>query len=417
MAIAMALAILAGACTSDGEGDDASSAPLSTAPGFDGERFTVGSFSPADGLGEPIGEPLSAGNRVYWEQLNAEGGIAGRYPVDLEVTDTHLVVSESVTVIRYDEIEADLAMVNGLMPAAATRAVLPRLQRDDLVAAPTTEDSDWVHEPNLLPISAPYPMQAINGIAYWLEEEAGPERQLCLLQQEDTYGYGEGALEGVTAASEALGIPIASVATMTTIETDFTEPLDQFEAAGCDAVVYAVTLIHTVPLMTQASRRNFAARWIALPYGWLPSMATEPAIQDYLAEHFWLMGDGPAWGDRSVPGMAQMLDAAERYAPDQEPSRYFVTGYLQSWTLHQVLEQAVASGDVSREGILAAVNEVGTFGYEGLASDYVYGSDALERQPPDASTIFAVDPSAPGGLTVEAQNYASEPAKEFAVGF
>ena len=40
--------------------------------------------------------------------------------------------------------------------------MLPQLKPDNIVAAPASLDAFWVREQNLLPIGAPYQIQAIN---------------------------------------------------------------------------------------------------------------------------------------------------------------------------------------------------------------------------------------------------------------
>ena len=62
------------------------------------------------------------------------------------------------------------------------------------------------------------------------------------------------------------------------------------------------------------------------------------------------------------------------------------------------LEKAVELGDLSHEGILEAITQLGTISFDGLSGDYVYG-EADDRVPPTESTIFKVDPSNPTGLS------------------
>ncbi len=77
-----------------------------------------------------------------------------------------------------------------------------------------------------------------------------------------------------------------------------------------------------------------------------------------------------------------------------------------------VLEQAVKSGDLSKEGVLQASKDVGTVSFEGLTGDYQYGA-AEERNPPRETTIFEVDPEKPFGLGTLEYQYESEAASGF----
>src|SRR5581483_12295222 len=57
--------------------------------GFDGKTITLGVITPKSGLVSVIGNPLTAGNEMFWKYYNAEkGGIAGKYKVDLKEEDS-----------------------------------------------------------------------------------------------------------------------------------------------------------------------------------------------------------------------------------------------------------------------------------------------------------------------------------------
>lgn len=98
--------------------------------------------------------------------------------------------------------------------------------------------------------------------------------------------------------------------------------------------------------------------------------------------------------------------------PAQAPDAWFSFGYAQSMAVHAVLEEALRAGDLSRRGIQAAGSAVGTVDFGGLLGDYDYGSGASDREPPRASTIFAIDPAVPGGLAVVEAGIASPAAQE-----
>lgn len=71
--------------------------------------------------------------------------------------------------------------------------------------------------------------------------------------------------------------------------------------------------------------------------------------------------------------MAEFV-AAWDAATDGAPADYY--GLL-SWTfadaVHQVLEEAVAGGDLSRAGISTALERIDVLQFDGLTGDYGYG--------------------------------------------
>ncbi|MGH3100713.1 MAG: ABC transporter substrate-binding protein, partial [Thermoleophilia bacterium] len=61
---------------SEGEGG---AAEVKSGPGFDGKTIKLGVLTPLSGPVAVIGQPLTAGNQVYFDYVNSKGGIAGKY--------------------------------------------------------------------------------------------------------------------------------------------------------------------------------------------------------------------------------------------------------------------------------------------------------------------------------------------------
>jgi hypothetical protein len=110
--------------------------------------------------------------------------------------------------------------------------------------------------------------------------------------------------------------------------------------------------------------------------------------------------------------MRDLIARVERFKRDQEPDYYFSFGYLQARAMTALLEKAVELGDLSRGGLMAASEQLGTVSFDGLSGDYVYGP-AAERNPPRVSTIYEVDPDKPFGLGTLEYQYESDAAAAF----
>jgi ABC-type branched-subunit amino acid transport system substrate-binding protein len=406
----LAVLALVVACGRDGDDDDGAAGgdqggaeELGDAPGFDGTTIRVGAVTPQSGQAAVIGNPLTAGNQLYFEALNEEeGGIAGRYPVEVEVVDSRYDPPTAVQV--YNGVKDNVTMLVQLLGTPITNAILPQLTRDQIVAAPASLDAEWVREPNLVPLGGPYQVQAINALDYYLGQ-GGEGSTICTLTKDDPYG--EAGLEGVEFASEELDFEIAEQATFAVGAADFTAQVNQLSGAGCELVWLTSLPTEASSILTTAQRLGFAPQWIGQSPTWVSAFASTFAATDFL-----LVSEGPEWGDESVPGMAQMLEDIERYLPDQQPDIYFTFGYAQAWATAQVLEAAVANGDLSRRGVLEALESIDTIDVGGLLGEYAYGAPE-DRDPPRVSTIFEIDPEAPGGLSAVETNFSSDAAKAF----
>jgi ABC-type branched-subunit amino acid transport system substrate-binding protein len=395
-----AVALLAAACggrddddeAGGGEGEEGGA--LAEVPGFDGETIRLGVVTPTSGPVAVIGEPLTNGNRAYWDYVNEElGGVAGEYPVELVIEDS--AYDAPTAVQKYNQIKGDVVMFNQLLGTPIVNALLEQLTADNIVAQPASLDSFWVREQNLLPIGAPYQIQAINGVHWYVTEGGGSESSaICTLRQDDPYG--EAGQEGVDFALEELGIDLTEEATFPVGNPDFTAQITQLQGAGCEMVWLTSTPTDTGAALGKAAELGFAPRWMAQSPTWIGQFV-ESELLPYLEANFTWVAEGPEYGDESVPGMSELIRIQETYTPDQEPDVYFNFGYNESRAVHQVLEQAVEMGDLSHEGIVEAMNSIEEMEFDGVLGEYGWGGPD-DRNPPRANSIFEVDAAKPIGL-------------------
>ena len=410
-----AVALVATACggrdDDDAAGDDeaAEGGAPETVPGFDGETIRLGVLTPTSGLVAIIGEPLTNGNRAYWDYVNEElGGVGGQYQVELVVEDS--AYDAPTAVQKYNEIKGDVVMFNQLLGTPIVNALLEQLVADNIVAQPASLDSFWVREANLLPIGAPYQIQAINGVDWYVNEGGGStDSAICTLHQDDPYG--EAGQEGVDFALEELGIELTEEVTFPVGNPDFTTQITQLQGAGCEMVWLTSTPTDTGSALGKAAELGYQPRWMAQSPTWIGLFVESPLLP-YLQANFTWVSEGPEYGDESVPGMSELLRIQETYTPDQEPDIYFNFGYNEAKAVHQVLEQAVEMGDLSHDGIVEAMNSIDELEFEGLLGEYGWGAPD-DRNPPRANSIFEVDPNKPIGLGLIVAEHQAPFAEDF----
>lgn len=396
--------------TEEGGGDDEPAGDPEPVPGFDGETIKLGVLTPTSGTVSIIGNPLTKGNEVYFEALNAQGGVAGKYKVELDIRDT--AYTESTAIQEYNAGKDGVVMYTQILGTAIIKAVLSQMEQDGIAGAPATLDADWVYEPNLVPVGAPYQIQAINGLDWYVTEGGGEGKKVCTLAQDDPYG--DAGQEGVDHAAEELGLDLGPRVDFAVGTQDFTTQINQLESQSCEAVVLVATPADAAGALGKAASVGYAPKWLMISPGYLKLLFVGGQLESYAVENVLVLSEGVNWGDTSVPGMAQMVEDLETYGDGQEPDPYFAFGYNQARAVHQVLEKAVELGDLSHEGILRAIEEVGTLTFDGLLSDYDYGDSPADRNPGRESTIFKVDPASPTGLTaLGGPGYSSDAAKSF----
>ena len=192
---------------------------------------------------------------------------------------------------------------------------------------------------------------------------------------------------------------------------DFTPQVQQLKSAGCEVVFLTSVPSDTAKLMAKAAQLQFAPQWVGQSPTYIGALAASP-LKDYLAAHFLVAGEGTEWGDTSVPGMADMISRLQKYDPAQAPDYYFGFGYEEAQSVTALLEKAVQLGDLSRQGIVNALNKLGTVSFGGLTGDYTYATPS-QRAFPRTSTIFKVNPAKPVGLEKLKYNFESDSAKSY----
>jgi ABC-type branched-subunit amino acid transport system substrate-binding protein len=302
-------------------------------------------------------------------------------------------------------------MIAQLLGTPSVNAVLEKLKIDGVVAAPASLDSFWVREPNLLPIGGPYQIQAINALNWYVTDGDGEGKKVCSLTQDDPYG--EAGQAGLEFAAEELDIDLGVNAKFQAGATAdaFVAPISQLQGEGCEMVFLVSTPSATGPALGEAAKVGFAPQWIGQSPTWIGALGASP-LAPYLQANLLVVSEGPQYGDESVPGMAELLRIKETYAPDQAADVYFNFGYTQALAVTALLEKAVELGDLSHDGILKALEELGTISFGGLIGDYEYGP-AEDRVPPITSTIFKVDPASETGLSVVERDVEAPFADEY----
>jgi ABC-type branched-subunit amino acid transport system substrate-binding protein len=365
------------------------------APGVSGDTISIGMLTPLSDAVAVIGAPLAAGLTTYFDQLNAGGGVAGKYQVRV-ISEDITYANPSTGVQKYQKIKDQVAVFGMAVGTDLVHSLLPLLEDDSLVLLPTSFDGEWVRAHRLLPVGSPYQIQAINGLAYYLGEGGGAGTRICSLTL--STGYGEAGEQGLDFAARELGFDIAARARFRQDDQDFVAPITQLRNARCDAVFLVSLPGVTGRVLGAATQLGFAPRWIALAPSWHGTLAAS-ALKDYFVEHLWISWEGVEWGDTTSVGMRGMLQAIAAHRPDQKPDVYFVVGYYSGRAVHALLEKAVALGDLSRGGLLRALEQMGRVSFDGLSGDYDYGP-AASRSPPRVNTIFRINPDKPFGWEV-----------------
>ncbi len=113
---------------------------IATDIGVTDSTITVGMLADLSGAFAPLVTEIVEAQKVYWDNVNANGGIAGR-EVELVIEDTGYDVA--VTQEKYASLRDKVAIFSQSTGSPHTAAIAPDLVKDDLIAIPLSWYSGW----------------------------------------------------------------------------------------------------------------------------------------------------------------------------------------------------------------------------------------------------------------------------------
>ena len=364
---------------------------------LDAGTITIGLLSDLSGPFSPLVQVINSGQEIYWESVNAAGGIEG-LNVELAVRDTGYVVDTHVQL--YEELKSEVVAFGHSTGSPHTVAINPQLQADGILAIPLTWYSGWSDpaiNANLVPHGVPYCIEAMNMIEY-LTLQAPDATTIAIASSPGDYGEDSNA--GAVMAAEALGLEVVYDGTGVVVATD---PATLAEAAGGIAGSGAeLVWVTTDPtsfggIYGQALAAGFSgALWSGAGPSWNPALvAPDSPIAEPLANDFYVSGYYAPWG-ADTPGNQAVRDLVE--AAGAPPLDYYAEGFIEAKIMEAALRAAYAAGDMTQSGVLAAAKSLEAVTFDGLAPDETYVGEPNERVQ-RAQFISRPDPAGLAGAT------------------
>lgn len=395
------------AATTGGAATPAPVAGLKAVPGFDGKTITVGNItSKTNAAWGPLSKGIGASLESYFKAVNANGGIAGKYPIRIEEAEVNYDPNLAVQALNANKDK--VVMFASVLGTPVNEALLPLYEQNKLVASPGSLDAKWISKKNMLPIMSSYQVQAINGVAYFLDK-AGKDKTICAVSRQDAYG--ETGTEGVKFAQSKLGFKLGTIETVPASQADMAAVTVRLRDAKCDGVYVTTGPAQATALLVQGSQNGYTPQWILMSPTFSDKQVT-PATSALYEKYVWMSGDGGEWGDLSNPGMKELIETLKNngfanYVANPDVGN--IWGFAQAKVVEAVLEKAVSNGDLSREGILKAANEIGAVDLGGIGASV----DLAKRVPAPKNSIFKADGSKQLAITLLAKDYGSPIAGEY----
>jgi ABC-type branched-subunit amino acid transport system substrate-binding protein len=397
---ALAVSACGAQSTGGDSGDSGKSAELSAVPGFDldAKTITVGNIIALSGPISATAKEQLAGQQAWYDMVNADGGVAGQYKVNMITADNQY--DAQVAVQAYQGIKDQVVMLSGILGTPSVKALVPILDRDEAVAVPSNQAAELREEPSLLPTFPSYQTNVLNAVSYLNEQNPDlADAKYCALAYENEWG--DAVEEGLTFATKQLGTTVTDVEHYAPLDTALTAQVQALKQANCDVVAFGGAPNNTSAMVAAATQLDFHPQWIAEFIANSTAFSGTP-IAGYLADNVIFTGPGADLSDDSVEGVKNLHEALGSTITLQN-----VYGYIQAIAVTTLLEQAVEDGDLSGPGLRKSMTELDKIDFQGLNGDLVLG-EPTDRVLPKTTTIYKYDPSTPYGLTAVAVQYEAE---------
>jgi branched-chain amino acid transport system substrate-binding protein len=376
---------------------DADPVDVVTGPGVTDTEIRTAVLNDFSGPIASIGTPAAIGSEIFFDWYNDEhGGVCGREVVAVRA-DTRYDTQEAIQ--QYRSINDDIAFITQLLGTGAVFALANDVASDNLTMLAGTLSAAAIPLPNTFVYQTPFPLEAINAMS-WVADEYGTDGPVPvgIIYQNDAFG--EEGLAAVELAEPEFDIEIVARASYSPTDEDFTAQVQAMIDGGAEVVWLHNTPRQTAGILGIAAQLGYEPVFISLSAGYATELAGP--LGDLLG-NFRVVNSNASIQDEGEE-IERMAAAAAQYAPDESLDNWMVTGWISGRTTVAALERACEMGDLSRDGIIAAMDGL-EVSMNGIAPDIAFGSTPDERIPSREVKVNEIDPDS--GLPVPITDYFS----------
>ncbi|GAB3308945.1 ABC transporter substrate-binding protein [Geodermatophilus aquaeductus] len=383
--------------SSGGGGGGSEGGDVTTDVGVEGTTIRLGVLTDFTGVFAALGTDITNGNTLYWE----DNQVCDTYDVELEVQDTGYVPQTGVQL--YSAMEPNVLAMQQTIGSPINTALAGDYESDSIVNFPSAWARTLTEIPGTGVLGATYDVEIANGYQYLFDQG--------LLQDGATVGhiyfegeYGENGLAGSRAVAEARGLNLVEAQIKST-DQDMSAQVTQFAAEGVEAIVLTVAPGQTASVAAVAQSAGLDVPILGSNPVFAPGLLDGPSAQ-WLKDHLYVAAPFSSWA-----AQPELLEQYQAAYPGTTPSPGGIFGYAMGEVMNQVLDAACESGDLTREGVITAFNELTDVDTGGL----IVPIDAFETGVSPSTQSFIVRPAdVPGGAEVVQEAFEGELAADLA---
>lgn len=339
------------------------------------EHFVVlGQSAAFTGPAAKLGIEFRRGASLYFNHLNASGGVHGRNVILISRDDGYepeRTLANTRQLLDEDEVFA----LFGYVGTPTIKAVLPLIEAHQVPVIAPLSGAELLQTPfrsSVFNLRTGYVQETEALVEYALRTGA---TKFAVFYQNDSYG--KAGLNGVRQALEERGLSIAVTGQVERNSLAVDDALARIAPVNPDAVILISAYASCAEFIRKARQAGLEARFMNVSFVGSKALATD----------LWSDSRGvvvsqvvPFPGDLDIPVVAEYNRLMQRYAPQSGISYSGLEGFLAAKALAEGLQQA--GRELTRPGLIAALEsfqnrDLGGFALNWNTSSHA-GSDFID---------------------------------------
>ena len=321
-------------------------------------RIVLGQSAAFSGPAAQLGIQFNQGAKLFFDQLNAAGGV-GKRMVEIRTLDDGYEPDRCAENTR-KLIADDVFALFGYVGTPTSLAAVPLFNQAKVpFFAPFTGAES---------LRQPFNRLIFHVRASYYDETALIVRQLvnlgikkiAVFHQNDAYG--KAGLDGVNKALAEHKLPLAGAATVERNSVDVAAAVEKLVAAKPDAVVQIAAYGASAAFVRAARKAGFGGTFYNVSFVGTQALADELG-KDGAGVVASQVVPSPYQPSRQIT--REFLDAIKKAGDKVQPNYSSMEGFLAARIFTEGLRQAAASGKISRDSFIS--------GMEGLGSQVISG--------------------------------------------
>ncbi len=350
---------------------------------------------------------IVAGQEVYWEVFNENGGYEG-WTVEPVVIDSGYATD--VGIQNYQELaqesEEGVLMITENTGSPITSAIAPDAADDNMLVIPLSWASLWPdpeYGATILEKQTTYCIESMNGVE-WLKgkaESEGLEPKLAIIGRPGEYG--EDGSVGAKIAAEELGVEVVYDGTGAVAGDDRTAVISEVVNSGATMVWTTLTPGELLDVFGNSVSQGLEAYWSGNQpsFNYLVHLGSDFAQQ--FDQWYFQSGYQASWATPGIPGMETLVAEMTARRPDLNISDVYTTGWIEGMMTEALIRRAVDDGDMTRAHIVE-ISQSPDFSvdFQGLSAPQSWPQDYNEAV---VRSSYIYDVNAPGFNLIPMSEY------------